>query len=73
MSKRATQCQKILRLMDEIEWVTPMDAIVEIGCYKLSTRVGELIRAGFKIQKEMVYTKNRWGEPTHYMKYRLAV
>ena len=72
MSK-ATQCQRILRLMEEMGWITPMDAIVEIGCYKLSTRVGELSRAGFKIQKEVVHGRNRFGEPTHYMRYRLAV
>lgn len=72
MSK-ATQSQKILRYMEEFGWITPMDAIVEIGCTKLATRISELITAGFKIEKEMVYTRNRWGEPTHYMKYRLGV
>ena len=73
MSSKATQSQKILKYMEDFGWITPMDAIVKIGCTKLATRISELIAAGFKIEKKMVRTRNKWGEPTHYMKYRMGV
>lgn len=69
---RTTQKDLILKFMDDFGWITPMDAIYEIGCTKLSTRIGELIRDGVKIEKAVVYGKNRWGKAIHYMKYRRA-
>ena len=73
MSKRRNQRQRILLYMQTFGWITPMDAIREIGCYKLSTRIGELIREGIKIEKQIVWAKTWTGERTHYMKYRLVV
>jgi len=68
-----TQKHKILMYMMEFGSITPMEAIHEIGCTKLATRISELIRDGNEITKEVVYDKNRWGQTVHYMRYRLAV
>ena len=68
-----TQREKILQYMSDFGWITPMDAIRELGCTKLATRVSELIREGYEIEKQTVTDKNRWGQTVHYMRYRLAV
>lgn len=71
--RQPSQGQRILAYMQDFGSITPMEAIFEIGCTKLATRVSELIRAGHKIQKETVYGKNRWGQTIHYMRYRMGV
>ena len=68
-----TQHQKIIEYMRKNGSITPMEAIIYIGCTKLATRIGEISRGGTQIEKEMVYSTNRDGEPIRFMKYRLAV
>lgn len=71
--KQPSQRQRILAYMQDFGSITPMEAIFEIGCTKLATRVSELIREGHEIKKELVYGKNRYGQTIHYMRYRLGV
>lgn len=66
------QHEKILGFIDEFGSITPMEAFADLGITKLSTRIGELARAGVKFDKEMVTGENRYGEPVRYMRYRRA-
>lgn len=67
------QREMILQYMRDFGSITPMEAIHEIGCTKLATRISELIRDGTEITKETVTDKNRCGQTVHYMRYRLVV
>ena len=71
--RQPTQRQRIMEYMQECGAITPMEAIYDLGCTKLATRISELIREGHDIKKEMVYRKNRFGQTVHFMRYRLAV
>lgn len=64
-----TQHQAIARYIEDFGSITPMQAFSDLGITKLSTRVGEMIVLGYPIEKEIVHSKNRYGENTHYMKY----
>jgi hypothetical protein len=64
-----TQHQAIMDYIDEFGSITPIQAFADLGITKLSTRVGELICLGVDIEKTEVKAKNRYGEPTRYMKY----
>lgn len=66
-----TQGERILQYMKEHGSITPMEAFNELGITKLSTRIGELVSAGKKIDRELVNSKNRYGERTSYMRYKL--
>ena len=68
-----TQHEAILRYMQLYGAITPMDAWNELHITKLSTRIGEMIRDGYKIEKESVRHKNSYGSMTHYTRYRLGV
>ena len=68
-----TQKEQILQYMQEFGWITPMDAIHQIGCTKLATRISELIRDGHRIEKDTVSYENWRGQPRHFTRYRLAV
>lgn len=63
------QGERILDYLCKHESITPMQAFDELGITKLSTRIGELIREGWPIEKEYEKGKNRFGEQVCYMKY----
>ena len=66
------QHQLIVDWMREHGSISPMEAFEHLGITKLSTRISELIRLGVKIIKTRVEGVNRFGQPVHYMTYRLA-
>ena len=68
-----TQGERILQYIDEFGSITPMEAFMDRGITKLATRVSELIRDGERSEKEQVSGKNRYGDTTHYMRYRRTV
>lgn len=72
MSSKMTQRAKILQYLYDNEWITPLDALRELGCMRLAARINELILDGYSIEKETVYDRNRNGEVVHYARYRLA-
>lgn len=57
-----TQCERILKYIDEKGSITPFEAFTELGITKLATRVSELRRGGEKIEKRYVTATNRFGE-----------
>lgn len=66
-----TQHERIIEYMRLFGSITPMQAFQDIGCTKLSTRIGELEREGHRIGRERVKAKNRFGEQCSYMRYWL--
>ena len=73
MNRGPTQKDEILQYMQEFGWITPMDAIHQIGCTKLATRISELIRDGYPIEKETVHYHNWRQQRRRFTRYRLAV
>lgn len=67
-----TQEAQVLRHIDTNGSITPMEAIEEYGITRLAARIHDIERHGVIIDREMVYTKNRFGKPVHYMRYRRA-
>ena len=74
----AQQFEKLSAQQRAILWyiyaygsISPMEAFSRIGCTKLSTRIGELIRSGYKIRKVRVTRKNRYGHTVTFMRYSL--
>ncbi len=65
-----TQCERILKYIDEKGSITPFEAFTELGITKLATRISELRRAGEPITKKYVSGVNRFGEKIQYMEYR---
>ena len=64
-----TQRQLIAKYIDDFGAITPMDAFIDLGITKLSTRIGEMIKDGEQISKTVVKTRNRYGKHIRYMKY----
>lgn len=69
---KKTQNEMIVEYITEYGSITQMDAIYNIGCTRLPSRICELKKAGYNIITEMVTTKNRFGEDVKIAKYRFA-
>lgn len=67
-----TQNEKILNHMKRYGEITPLDAIREYGCMRLTSRIGELKQQGVPIRTRMVKVNNRSGEPVRVAAYSLA-
>lgn len=59
--------------MTDVGSITAMDAIREFSCTRLAARIDDLKRMGYKISKTTERSKNRYGEPVNYARYKLEV
>lgn len=66
-----TQCEKVLRHMEDYGSITPLEAMSEYGIMRLASRITDLKHLGFPVQRVMESSKNRYGEPTSYARYYL--
>lgn len=72
MSSKATQCDLVLEFMAANGSITPVEALDELGCMRLASRISDLKRMGHSIRKEMVEKKNRFGETVRFARYSIA-
>lgn len=68
---KMTQCDRIIRHMQDYGSISSMEAIQEYGILRLASRISDLREQGYDIVSETKTGKNRYGEATHYAVYRL--
>ena len=68
---KLTQCQRILRHMEDFGCIDPMTAIKEYGCMRLASRIADLKGMGHEIVSLRTKGTNRYGEQTSYCVYWL--
>ena len=66
-----TQKDRILKYLRDFGSITPLDAMADIGCMRLASRISELKGEGYAIRKEMEKGRNRYGQKTAYARYSL--
>lgn len=62
-----TQCQQILEHLKKYKSITQWDALMEIGCMRLASRISELRKQGITI-----ITENEKRNGKTYARYRLG-
>lgn len=67
----ATQCERILRYMQDFGSVNPQQAMADLGVMRLAARISDLREQGHAISRRMVAGKNRYGEAVSFAEYRL--
>ena len=50
ISEKTTQCKQILAYMERHGSITPLDALREFGCMRLSARILDLRKLGWNIR-----------------------
>lgn len=66
-----TQCDRILRHLEDFGQITTMDAFHDYGITRLSGRIFDLRKAGYDISSTTTEGLNRYGETTHFTTYSL--
>ena len=65
-----TQCERILKYMDDFGSISSYQAMIDLGVGRLASRIHEIRQMGIDIESETITGKNRYGESTHYSVYR---
>ena len=68
---KPTQCEQILDYMKQFGSINPLQALQDIGCFRLASRISDLKKQGYSIISERVNYNNRLGEAKHFNEYRL--
>lgn len=58
--------------LDEWGSITPLEAMRDLGIYRLASRISDLKKQGHKIKSEMVSVATRNGGRTHIARYSWA-
>ena len=69
---KLTQCDRILRHLNDHGSITSLEAMSEYGIMRLASRINDLKGMGYPILSERMTGKNRYNETTSYSVYRLA-
>ena len=72
-AKKLTQKDKILRHLNEVGSINPLQALREYSIMRLATRVWELKDEGYNISTTMKSSTNRFGEKVRYAEYELKI
>ena len=68
---KASQCQRILDYIDKFGYITASNAMDELGCFRLASRIHDLKRKGYEIESWWMTGTNRYGKEVRFKAYRL--
>ena len=68
---KSTQCDKVLSYMKQFGSITQLEALADIGCMRLASRISDLRQQGYAIGRRMKTGKNRYGESVSFAEYYL--
>ena len=68
---KPTQNERVLDYIDQFGSITQLEALRDIGCMRLASRISDLKRLGYPIISEVEVVKNRYGEKSHIKRYRM--
>lgn len=66
-----TQCERVLKYLQDFGSITSWEAIKEFGATRLSAIVFVLRKRGYNIETTFETAKNRYGEKVSYGVYKL--
>lgn len=66
-----TQCDKVLQYMSQFGSITQLEALADIGCMRLASRISDLRNRGYAIGRRMKTGKNRYGDSVSFAEYYL--
>lgn len=69
--KKATQAEMVLDYIGRFGSITPLEAIRDLGCYRLASRISDLRKIGYPIETTMEAVPNRYGKKSNVARYSL--
>ncbi len=71
-NSRPTQCTRIIKYMQDFGEIDTLTAMRDLGVLRLASRISELKKNGYDINKRTIKGKNRYGETVYWVAYSLA-
>ena len=68
---KSTQCEKVLAYMRQFGSITQFQALQDIGCMRLASRITDLRQQGYAIGRRIKTSKNRYGDSVSFAEYYL--
>ena len=68
---KSKQKTRVLDYMRQYGAITQLDAIRDLSCMRLASRIADLRKDGYSIKREMVGSTNRFGEAVSFARYSL--
>ena len=68
---KVTQCDKVLEYMRQFGSINKFEALADIGCKNLASRINDLRQQGIAIGRRMGAGKTRYGEDVRFAIYYL--
>ena len=68
---KTTQCVKVLEYMKTFGSITQLEALRDIGCMRLASRISDLRQQGIAIGRRIKTAKNRYGDSVSFAEYYL--
>ncbi len=67
---KSTQDMAVLKLLQERGKINPLEALKEIGCFRLSARIHQSRKLGYHIITKRISTMGRFGK-VNFAEYHL--
>lgn len=67
-----TQHERIYNYLTQNRVITAREAMLDLGIYRLSARISEMVQDGILINKKRITVKNRWDEKCSIVEYSLG-
>ena len=68
---KPTQCNKVMEYMRTFGSITQLQALQDIGCMRLASRISDLRQQGVAIGRRIKTSKNRYGDSVSFAEYYL--
>ena len=68
---KSTQCDKVLAYMRQFGSITQLEALSDLGCMRLASRISDLRYQGYAIGRRIKTGKNRYGDSVSFAEYYL--
>ena len=66
---KAKQTDRVLAYIQEFGSITQLDALRDLGVFRLASRISDLKRQGYPITGKMEAVENRYGEKCYIKRY----
>ena len=66
------QTEKILDYMRTHGSITPLEAMIDLNCMRLASRISDLKKEGYVIRSEMASYTRSDGTKSHFKKYSVV-
>ena len=67
-----SQCQMLLEYLNTYSGINPLEALRDLGIYRLSGRIKDLRNLGYDIVTTMEESTSRFGKKVRFARYSIA-